>query len=175
MLFLGAGASKPVVIPTMKEFTQAVLKDMEKRGANYEPLVASIQASISKYGIEPDIEAVLTVLDGKLNSRRSLDNLAAQQITFPADSRGDEKGLALLAMDEIQTSIYQICIGVVPQIATNVYSKLWETISAPFSIRYSESSPGSRTGLEARGLVRRIFTTNYDLSMEIFLKSKRNN
>src|SRR2546426_4029358 len=107
MLFLGAGASKPVGIPTMKEFTQAVLKDMEKRGVHYENLVASIQNDISrKFEVEPDIEAVLTVLDGKAKPRKSLDNLAAQQITFPEEYRSiPEKDLALLAMNEIETSI----------------------------------------------------------------------
>jgi hypothetical protein len=34
MLFLGAGASKPVGIPTMKEFTSAILKDIEKKSRN---------------------------------------------------------------------------------------------------------------------------------------------
>jgi hypothetical protein len=43
LLFLGAGASKPLGIPTMKEFTNAILKDIEKRGGNLQPLVASLQ------------------------------------------------------------------------------------------------------------------------------------
>src|SRR5207245_3290346 len=148
----------------MKEFTEAVLKDMGKRGANYETLVASIQSDISKFGIEPDIEAVLTILDGKAKPRKSLDNLPAQQITFPEEYRSiPEKDLALLAMNEIETSIYQICIGVVPQVAINLYSKLWDKISSPISIPYRQDS--GTTILEANMLVRRIFTTNYDLSM----------
>jgi hypothetical protein len=51
MLFLGAGASKPLGIPTMKEFTQAVLKDMDTRKRNYEPVVSSIQAGVRKFGL----------------------------------------------------------------------------------------------------------------------------
>ena len=170
MLFLGAGASKPLGVPTMKGFTEAVLKDLEKRGAHYEHLVASIKNYISNLGIEPDIEAVLTILEGKANPRKNLENLAAQQMVFPEEfSEASEKTVAWVALNEIEDSIYNICSGVIPQLATRVYAKLWETLSRSLSVPVRG---GGRTILQPGSLVKRIFTTNYDLSLEIFLRSQ---
>jgi hypothetical protein len=173
MLFLGAGASKAVGIPTMKEFTSAILKDIERRGGNFQPLIASLQEGISKMGIEPDIEAVLTVLDGKANPRKNLDNLAAQQIPFPKEFQNvSEKDMAWVAMSEIEDSIYNICSSIIPQLATKTYAGLWDALNATIMVPYGVGG-GARTTLIGGSLNKRIFTTNYDLSMEIFLKTRK--
>jgi len=170
MLFLGAGASKPLGIPAMKDFTQAVLNDMERRKVNFEPIVSIIQAGVRKFGVEPDIEAVLTILDGKVKPRQNLENLGAQLIEFTKEFREvREQDLAWLVMNEIEDSIYNICSQVIPQMATKLYSGLWKVLSSPMSIPYQK---GSTTILPAGSLSRRVFTTNYDLSVEMFLRSQ---
>jgi hypothetical protein len=170
MLFLGAGASKPLGIPTMKEFTQAVLRDMGNRKVNFEPVISSIQAGVEKFGVEPDIETILTILDGKTKPRKSLENLGAQLIAFPQEFRQvSEQDLAWLVMKEIENSIYNICSQVIPQSASKHYAGLWKILSSPMSIPYQK---GATTILPAGSLNRRIFTTDYDLSMEMFLRSQ---
>jgi hypothetical protein len=171
MLFLGAGASKPLGIPTMKEFTRAVLEDMEKRKVNFEKVISTIQAGVTKFGVEADIEAILTILDGKVKPGKNLENLGAQLIDLPEEFRdAPEKDVAWVVMNEIENSIYNICSQVAPQLATKLYSRLWKMLSDPISIRYRENA---RTILPAGTLVKRVFTTDYDLSMEIFLRSEK--
>jgi hypothetical protein len=163
--FLGAGASKPLGIPTTKEFTEAVLKDMGKREVNFEPVVSGIQAGVKKLGVEPDIEAILTILDGKAKPRKSLENLGSQLIVFPEEFRDvPEQDLAWLVMKEIENSIYNICSQVIPQLATKLYAGLWKILRSPMSIPYQK---GATTILPAGSLIRRIFTTDYDLSGDV--------
>jgi hypothetical protein len=113
----------------------------------------------------------LTVLDGKVKPRKNLDNLAAQLIPLPEEFQNvAEKDMAWVAMTEIENSIYNICDGIVPQLAPAIYTKLWEALSAPISVRHRG---GGTTQISGNSLIKRIFTTNYDRSMEIFLRSKR--
>ncbi len=169
-MFLGAGASKPFGIPTMAEFTDVIIKDLASNGKpGFEPLVKGIQTQIETFGLNPDIEAILSVLQAKANPRKALEDVGAQIIVFSDKFRDiAEDVLANVAVNQIEEAIYRRCAQVDHKKAVELYSQLWNNLTT--NVRFRNLSYGTTTN---NILVQRIFTTNYDLGVEAFLKRKR--
>ncbi len=167
MLFLGAGASKPLSVPTMEEFTDVVLKDLGER-VNLEPLVRGIQKQIAAFGLKPDIEAVLTVLEAKTQPKKALADIGPSVILFAEQYRNlAEDTLAKIAITEIEEAIYKRCMQINHELAVKLYGNLWDEIRKNLNIPIQGGS--EHIGQAA---LNRIFTTNYDLSVETFFKRR---
>ncbi len=179
MLFFGAGASKPLGIPTMAEFTETIIEGLEslprldpkeKMLKDYIPKVREIQATVRSFGLNPDIEAILSVLQGKAKPRKALEDFGAQVILFAEQYRNiAEDELALVAMTEIEEVIYKRCMQINHRLAVQLYGQLYDTIRDNLTIPVTNQG-NHYFGQEA---LQRIFTTNYDLALETFLKSRK--
>src|SRR6266516_4685184 len=168
MLFLGAGASKPLGVPAMEEFTDVVLKDLADKKVNFEPLVRDIQKQITAFHLKPDIEAVLTVLEAKTRPKKALADIGPSLILFAERYRNiSEDTLATVAIREIEDAIYKRCMQINHDLAVRLYGSLWDSLTSDFP-----TGPGS-TYSPGQRWVQRVFTTTYDLSLDTFLKRRR--
>ena len=62
MIFLGAGASSSLGIPTLQEFSEYVFNELKKRG--HEELINEIIDSLEHFNITPDFESLYSILEG---------------------------------------------------------------------------------------------------------------
>jgi hypothetical protein len=169
MLFLGAGASKPFGVPTMTEFTDEVIKELDstKRPA-FGSLVRGLRSSIGKAGLNRDIESMLTVLQAKANPRKALEDIGAQAVLFADEfPRLAEDKLAKATKEQIEKIIYSRCSKVNHRKAIELYDQLWKGLTT--NVRFKNVGYGSPNYT----LAGRVFTTNYDLAIESFLKNSR--
>jgi len=71
IIFLGAGASKPFGIPTMKEFVEEFEKELKGKDSNYRGtsdelrIYKNIRTNIQRLNVDVDLEALLSILDGR--------------------------------------------------------------------------------------------------------------
>ena len=69
-------------------------------------------------------------------------------------------------MEQIEKIIYSRCSAVNHKKAIELYGQLWNTLTSNVTFRNVGYGPSTM-------LVNRVFTTNYDLGVEAFLKRKR--
>src|SRR6266516_2787712 len=173
MLFLGAGASKPFGIPTMEGFTDEILSILEKKDLGYGSMVREIQTDCAKLDLKSDIEAVLTILRGRMEPDKALRDVGPLVALFAKDYRifGLAPNVkptlapnveASIVVKEVEDAIYQRCLQIDRNTTVRMYDALWNGLrgvnwgSNPFVNR----SP------------QKFFTTNYDLSVEAFFRRK---
>ena len=172
MLFLGAGASKPLGIPTMEGFTDAIIQEYKDPNAKMGPLIRAIQSQIARMGLKADIEGVLTVLQAKAKPEKSWEDVAALMTFFPDDFKDiDEHALAWVVIFEIQKIIYKKCMQIDHERAIRLFGKLWDALTT--NVLLPSPGGGGYQGMYPQYLVSKIFTTNYDLSVETFLRRKK--
>lgn len=70
MIFLGAGASKPFGIKTLKEMGKNLAKMLEKNG--HGDLAQQMNMSLNKYGMILDFEAAYGIIEGLINLEDSI-------------------------------------------------------------------------------------------------------
>ena len=68
LLFLGAGASKPFGIPIMRELSDNIQEEMKP--IDTYSIINEIKRQVKNFGIEPDIEAILTCIDALKNPKK---------------------------------------------------------------------------------------------------------
>src|SRR5216683_6573484 len=82
MLFLGAGASKPFGIPTMKEFTKEILENVRTDEPAKKVLNATLRR-LEEFGFkDPDIEAVMDVLTATQDLGKAKLSIGPRVIAF---------------------------------------------------------------------------------------------
>jgi len=174
MLFLGAGASKAFGIPTMAEFTEAVLTGIEslppddptgKILEDYASKIREIQDKAKSWGFNPDIEAILSILQGRADPKKALNDLGPSLTVFAQEYRNmAPDSLASVAVAEIEQIIYKRGSQLDINRAVELYGELWDYVSGNLIF----SIPGGSEHL-GQSALQRIFTTNYDRSVETFL------
>jgi hypothetical protein len=164
MLFIGAGASAPLGIPTMEKFTETVVKDFKSKNLSaYIPMVRTIQKNVESIGLNPDIEAVLAVLNARASPRRAVKDIGPAVSNFlrgKSMPERDEK--AALAVKRIKKIIFDRCMRVNRFDAIHHYGRLWDSL---------EAIPNEENQLRIP-YQRNVFTTNYDVAVEIFLRKR---
>lgn len=70
MIFLGAGASKPFGIKTLKEMSNDLIQIIRDHG--FSSIADQIISSLQKYNIEPDFEAVFTIIEGLADIKKTM-------------------------------------------------------------------------------------------------------
>lgn len=170
MLFLGAGASKPLGIPTMAEFTDAIVRDLDSQSMHtWGTLVKDVLARVATAGLKPDIESVLSVLQGIASPKKALADVGAQAILFGNPfSLSKENNVAKVAIEQIEEAIHRRCVRIDHQLAIVLLGSLWNSLWANIQVRITQDSH-QNIGV---GPLMKIFTTNYDLAVETFLKGR---
>lgn len=165
LLFFGAGASKPFGVPTMAEFTDEILSSLDKKDSSQAALVREIRGDVSKFGLNPDIEAILTVLYGRTDPDKALKDVGPLVTLFTKDYRRvapDIKSNSVVS--EIENAIYERCRKINHEKATTMLGGLWDNLTGP----------DWNGGLNPFRMIKpqKIFTTNYDLSIESFCRRR---
>jgi hypothetical protein len=70
MIFLGAGASKFLGIPTLQEFSEDVIKEL--RGLGHKELIEDISRSLSEFNLKIDFEALYTIIEALIDPYESV-------------------------------------------------------------------------------------------------------
>jgi len=175
--FLGAGASAPFGIPTMKQLVVNFEEMLENNGTDEELNVfRDIKNTLENVLQRPtDLEDVFTVIDGIINyglDRIGLLAAYSSIINFTKiPSQPAERVICVKLQKKFENFIRRECMipeKSFPEIF-NVYQDLYTKISA------STQRSSSNTHL-SRGTVRyctwTIFTTNYDTCLEYFWRER---
>lgn len=175
MLFLGAGASKPLGIPTMEGFTDEVIAGLTRQDSNSADFVKGIQDAVSELGFKPDIEAILTVLSGVTDPDRALYSVGPMLALFTNENAPRFESLnGRKIVSRIEDIIYDRCEKIDHRLAIDMFGNLFRRLEENISLP-NPSNRNSFTGswqIDQRMFTRRIFTTNYDLSIEAFLRNR---
>lgn len=170
MIFLGAGASKELGVPTLQEFSELVFNDLRKLG--YDDLVNQIIESLNEFHIKVDFEAVYSILEGlvhPVNSVRNAGPLTAFLIKKKSNLVTGSSSLEFLkTMREI---IYNKC-----KIEREKRSKIMEIYDPLFKISEDNALRDNiifnGTQYSDKPLSWVIATTNYDMAIESYFYSK---
>jgi hypothetical protein len=164
MLFLGAGASLPFGVPTMEGFTRQVLNsfasDSRKRRS-----VELIIEKLEKSGFHaPDIEAIMDVLTARQDLTKARLSIGPRLVEFAsnlADLPEDEEAKELL--HQIEREIQTQCAKAEYEKSDNYYQAMFD--KAPGG---TQQQGGQKVATQFRN----IFTTNYDLCIDSFLRNQ---
>ena len=185
MLFLGAGASKPLGIPTMEGFTNEVISVLIKSNKGSDPdilnYVENVKHSVTKLGMRPDIESILTSLSGLSDPEKVVDDIGPLLALFTDRKKPrilsksvnpmGAQIIAFVASYRIESIIYDRCERMNRSQALELYGKFFDKITGIDTLPY----PGPSTSIvriNGSSLIQNIFTTNYDLSIEAFLRGR---
>jgi hypothetical protein len=179
MLFLGAGASAAFGIPTLQGLTLECETVLRKSGFP-SPEFEQIRASLTRFGIVPDFEAIFTVLQSLAtidSSIRASGPLAAYLAHRIREGLPEKKGIGP-HVTELKRMLVEKCSAVRIEDAVKHYNRMFETFQkAP----NSATGPNITTGLVGGSILagppnRRtqdIFTLNYDLVIEHYFDIER--
>jgi len=162
MLFLGAGASKPFGIPTMREFTQAILED-STIDQQSQRILGSTFSRLNEFGFkDPDIEAIMDVLTAKQDLSKAKLSIGPRVIEF--DERNvtpEPNDAARRTLTKIEELIESRCAKANFKLSDEYYQKFFENVPA--------GRMGTSRGWLPMGY-QHVFTTNYDLCIDRYLR-----
>jgi len=181
IIFLGAGASRPFGIPTMREFVEIFDEEM---GQNR--LYNEIKSSFDREYF--DLEILMTILEDLSKGRKELFRTISPQTSAFLFSKIREKGLrhadtltrkasnAKRCLSELKGVIRRECFEAVQNNANmilEVYDQLFKYLHAARGFEIAKTRYG---GFHRAGDGKfdfpsdlKIFTTNYDTCIETFL------
>jgi len=163
LLFLGAGASKPFGIPDMMKLTDTVITELKAKNIN--PwIIDRIRDKVESFGMNPDIEAVLTCIDALCDRDKGIRNagpfaaLSSHALKASELTLGQKKEYYRKLSVEIREIIRNHCFlpkddRMIGEIILT-YNNLFQTLSF-----------GTSQNLY-------VFTTNYDCCFERYCSEK---
>lgn len=169
VLFLGAGASKPFGIPTMKELTDYVLNNLNDEHKTCIENIRNRLENINKEKI--DIEAILECVDGLCDleiSKRKLGKFAEYLLTFEDPLLGIKHEIYKEISGEIRKMIREECFLTQDiDTLTLLYDKI-------FDDKCLGRIKAAKINLQKpyKNLID-VFTTNYDLCFERYCDERR--
>ena len=162
VLFTGAGASKPLGMPTMLEFKNSFAECLSSmRKELWNEIVESSAQYFKTTSVQVDIEGVLTYIDECVTSDRKASFLWAQI------NGGNLTGRpSIEQVDDLQQELRSIKNDVLDEICTTYVSpepgKAIECYAPLFKMLH---------GLSGQEMTN-VFTTNYDLTFEVLAESR---
>lgn len=162
LLFLGAGASKPVGMPDMKELTNIVIKELKEK--NYDSfIINTIKQRVKDFDIEPDIEAILTCIDSLIDLDAGISNAGPFAALISDRRKKDEItfGLKKEQYVKISKEIRDIIRKKCSLPGLEHEKKLIET----YDFFFDELNMNNKKELS-------VYTTNYDCCFEVYCREK---
>lgn len=168
LLFLGAGASKYFSIPVMEELTNVVMKELKNSYNRNLNVIYSIVRRIEKFGITPDIEAILTCIDALSDPSRALKN-AGPFAGFIFEHKRPDELLSRYRTYSKKEDFKEIAKEIRSIIRKNCFfptvKEYEEKIRDVYNAFFNAMNFSLSKGLQ-------VFTTNYDLCFERYLEMK---
>ena len=178
LLFLGAGASKPLGIPTMVEMVGEIESQLENDEAE---LFSTIRKAIARRGIDTDIEAILSVVQAIARGASALElgypAMYLVKEVLDGDTRGTlsagrrEEKVAAHLVETIQGRVRELCS---PTDLQNREPRLFEPYTDLFARLLKIPGVNSLDlgdGTKAPAVT--MVTTNYDLAVETYFQEHR--
>ena len=179
LIFLGAGASRPFGIPTMKEMVTLFEEELRERDPAkdlYRQLSAELRSLLEPDNI--DLETVFTLVDGLLNFRglddlgvfpsfvcnRLLKTYESARLELPYDKE-QLRSLRQKFEDFIKRECWPMDAHRAEIVST--YSRLFHQIKA----LYGGANIAGKSGVDYSDWS--IFTTNYDLCLEYLFAAEK--
>jgi hypothetical protein len=164
MLFLGAGASKPFGIPTMKEFSKEILESV----TTDEPAKKILHSTLKRLGEfgfkDPDIEAVMDVLTAKQDLGKAKLSIGPRVVEFAERN---------ITIDYYETATATRLLTMIKGLIESRCAKANFKVSDAYYQQFFDRAPGGKMGTSS-GMVpmgfQHIFTTNYDLCIDSYLR-----
>jgi hypothetical protein len=162
MLFLGAGASQPFGVPTMKGFTKEILASFSEDRQRSKTLGEILDRLEGTGFTDPDIEAIMDVLTARQDPNKARLSIGPRIIEFAPDypelpTNREARDL----LQEIELKIQARCAKADYHQSDTYYQNLFD--HAPGSI---QQLGGQKIAMQFQ----HIFTTNYDLCIDSFLR-----
>jgi hypothetical protein len=172
LIFLGAGASVPLGIPTMNGFTEKVAEALSNINKEWEDKIFDIKSSLQSKGLRYDIEILSTSLS------IFSDPTANRTYTAPffAFSKNDtpyynDPNLANL-LGEVKRQIYKRCKQHDRKESIRVYQDLFDSL---YNVGQTKVNTKGNSEFFNYPVNYEVFTTNYDLSFSKFLEHSKKN
>lgn len=175
VILLGAGASEPFDIPTM---TRMVDKFEKKLRGEERSKWKEAKNILTKSGIKPDLEAMLTVFADPILTPHNLNPQVAYYLKLTTEEREImDLSIAKSVEKKIRKYIWNTCSLKEDQQKRKkqlnsiytTYDKFFQILN--FKITSSETKQSLKT-LLARGMLD-IYTTNYDRCLETYFQRAR--
>lgn len=170
LFFFGAGASAPFGIPTMKQFVIDFEKHLEENASEEErKAYAKIKRTLEKRLNKPvDLEGIFTVIDGIINYHPDKLGLLSVYLTAKIDTpNADVVSTCVNLKEKFQRFVREKCAISKDRLAQirNVYRDLFNRFSMEFG--FSQQRHKGDCYWNPSWV---IFTTNYDLCLEYYLR-----
>jgi len=172
MIFLGAGASKPLGVPTLQELSKIVIEELKNRG--HSKLLGEIESCFNEFNLTMDFEHLYSVIEGLNDPIESVKRLGGMATFFVKYKKNlpQKYDFDSLLLD-LKNIIYDNCVLNIEKVKklNELYDPLFDILSKNFNILQSNTIIGNNDrGPEP--LTKYIVTTNYDMSMELYLNIK---
>jgi hypothetical protein len=169
MIFLGAGASEPYGIPTLKEFSDDAIAHLTRLG--HGKLIDEIKESLNEFNIELDFEALYSILE-KLSDPIKSIQLSDPFTAFVVKTKENlpSKYDYSVVLNELREVIYEKC-----SITAENFPEVERCMNKLLEVTDNNPCEEYMLGRSNRSIeIGKIFvTTNYDMSIEQFFESKR--
>ena len=171
MIFLGAGASKPYGIPTLKEFSEYAIQILEKMG--HEQTIQSIKDSLNEFDMVMDFEALYSILEGLVNPTKSVQYagpftafLVSSKKNLPLDSDYSE------VLSDLRKIIYDKCSIICNEQKFSIVEKCMDQLLAVTKENRCIEQIIGLTGPRSVNIGKLFVTTNYDMALELYFLKK---
>jgi len=165
MLFLGAGASKPFGGPTTSEMVDVVVQKLSRmKSIRCKALVSGIHKELTRFGLKADIETILALIQPQMDLLTGLESIGRKTILASGQLQSIlEELTGIIPITEFEEAIARSCMSINHEKVVDVYSMMFQELRRSEKIDSKDHVPK---------MASRIFTTNYDLAIETFLKAK---
>ena len=174
MLFLGAGASKAVGLPTLPELTQEIRKTFNDPFERIDRLLRE-PAGIEYPENELDLEIYLTIIDSLTEPTQSIRELGPFAVYLYKLLENKESVNVIMNNEEIRMlkeKIIQLMDGILRQrIDVELVKKLYDEL---FEIGNLISEITDASGGKVSNIFDHVATTNYDLVLENYASETEN-
>lgn len=169
MIFLGAGASKELGVPTLQEFSKLFIDKLIDSG--YQNEINLINKSLNEFGLSIDFEAIYSILESMTDPYHAVQNLGPVAAYYSKSASDLPKKKDFNDMLEVARKIiYDKCFldknketKIISQ-----YDSLFDAVKEQ-NINDQFIFNGKET---TKPLDAIIATTNYDMSLETYFMSK---
>ena len=169
LFFFGAGASAPFGIPTMKQFVIDFEKQLEETASGEErKAYAKIKRTLQKRLNQPvDLEGIFTVIDGIINYHpERLGLLPIYLATKIIPPNADVVSICVSLKEKFQQFVKEKCA--MPSNRLDQIKDVYHDLFNRFSIEFGGSQVHHGDCYWDSNWT--IFTTNYDLCLEYYLR-----
>jgi len=170
MIFLGAGASKELGIPTLQELSEDVLNYLKE--GNYEDVITEIISSLEEFNLKNDFESVYSIIEGLIDPESSVKKAGPfTAFIIQTKKRLPKKYNFVGLLKDMKKLLYTRCY--LGRDKTNRiiehYDPLFNEIKAQ-EINTTLCFKGHNYGQVSLDKI--IATTNYDMSLELYFLAK---